>query len=237
MRGWELGAKARTRRELKRRTRQGMEKDRSPEDNPGGDAKTPTDLDERRKRKPRRAVLSRRSRARAIGMNLVSPNGLLRKSCQVRCREGGAEDVGRGRVAYQRAVTITRTSQTTPAYPFHRPPTPRPQEGCGGSSRTGAADQSAPCRLPPRARALALNIKTPYMSLLSAPHSTNGIDLHNKRSCSAPQKDAANPARRCIRDSWRPVRCGSSPELESLPAMEANRTGFAAGVIVRAAKS
>lgn len=118
-------------------------------------------------------------------------------------------------MAYQRASRgSSYISRTTPASPFHQR---RVLEKDAG--RILASGRGRPVRLlavSASAPASALNIKTPYMSLVNAPHSTDGIDLHNKRTLHKErerERELHKRTRRIrrggVRVSCRPVRCAS----------------------------
>lgn len=61
-----------------------------------------------------------------------------------------------------------------------------PRKGCTERKRILASGRE--CGGPATALALALNIKTPYMSSVNVPRSTDGIDLHNKRTLQSATK-------------------------------------------------
>lgn len=86
-------------------------------------------------------VAPSRGEPEAIGMNPVSPSGLLRSLVMFDTERGRRWEKG-GRVAYQRAPYVARiVSQTTPAYPSHHPP-PSPPCPPGRRMRRGSPRES-----------------------------------------------------------------------------------------------
>lgn len=188
-----LTNKERTRRKRKRGTR---DKEREREKKEKRE-RSRGDSREGKREKKKTRVSSQRSRAKAIGMNPVSSSVLLRSLVMFGTKRGRCW--GRGRVAYQRAPAVSRTMDH-PAFPILLIRRRLLQEGYD----EGFARESARAHCwSALSRALALNIKTLYMSA-NVPCSTDDIDLHNKRTLRRkrekrreserrPQKDPANP--------------------------------------------